>query len=357
LDFEQEFGQLLAEQKSIGHWTVLREPAAKMLVGNTQSAEIFEINCPKESLDLKEVIQPQIFAKVFNSTILNAQKVFLHLYNGQDKLPDRQALYAFAAAAEIYTNLPCTTVSTSVLSTPLSDAYWIPQYRPWSEDDTYTCHLSLAEVFACVAMFDSGSINIEPKALSEVFAMSSGNSIYVTSVLLKDPTETPNMVDIRRIVGNIGQAGISFLVPPPEPKTRGLEMDNWMQINHRKFDGKAEDNFQHTTIHLSFTDYEMPLKVQRKDRHTIDRPARLVETLLSVHDRGRWIADLNFLDALAYSSDSTEIDMRNKFPNITRLKCHVECSHKTFEETIQKLKASCWARYMLQRTLTIGTSC
>jgi hypothetical protein len=368
LDFQQAF-QKLQSQAMDGMSDFLRRPIAKLLDGNDQVAAIFEIGRPSKSLieeDTKctktsQVIEPQYIAKVFDPTVLNTQRLFAHFYRGVDKLPDRQALWAYAAVAEIYTYLPYATVSASILSAPLSQAFWIPKTCVWNEDSFNYC-LPLASVFAVVAMFDSGTVNIEPSALSEVFAISSGNSIYVTSALLSDPSEKPNVADIRRIVGNIGQAGISFLIPPPEPKTRELEMDNWIQINHHTFDGKAENNFRHTTIHLSLTEYEMPLKIQRKDRHTIDRPARLVETILSVHDRGHWVADLNFLELLAHdpkllnnpeediSSEESQSQSIIAPSAIARLECHIECSHRTYEQTIQMLKLSPWSKYMLPLT-------
>ena len=36
----------------------------------------------------------------------------------------------------------------------------------------------------------------------------------------------------------------------------------------------------------------MPLTTQLNDRH-IDRPANLIETFVSVHDRGKWVGDLD----------------------------------------------------------------
>jgi hypothetical protein len=69
-------------------------------------------------------------------------------------------------------------------------------------------------------------------------------------------------------------------------------------IDHSPFDGTAKDGFQKTSIHLSFTDYEFALKVGNRDRHIIDRPIKLLETLVSVYDGSRWVADLDILEAL-----------------------------------------------------------
>jgi hypothetical protein len=191
-----------------------------------------------------------------------------------------------AVAAELYADLPYATISTLILSRPLSVAHWLEQ------TGYLTAHLklelTLPQAFACLAMFDSGTVNLWPSDLSEAFALSSGNSIFVASAFLEDPAQMPKAADIRRIVGNIGETGISFLVAPPNPKTRPRKMD-WIVVKSEAFDGKLENNFAQTSVHLSFTEYQMPLKVQDKDTHIIDRPTRLIETLVSVHDQGNWI--------------------------------------------------------------------
>ena len=42
----------------------------------------------------------------------------------------------------------------------------------------------------------------------------------------------------------------------------------------------------------------MPLSDGVKDQHIIDRPIALVETLISVHGRGKWVADIDVVSAL-----------------------------------------------------------
>ena len=42
----------------------------------------------------------------------------------------------------------------------------------------------------------------------------------------------------------------------------------------------------------------MPLRTNTKDRHIIDRSIRLTETLTSVYDRGKWIANIDILKAI-----------------------------------------------------------
>ncbi|KAE8441882.1 hypothetical protein EG329_004188, partial [Mollisiaceae sp. DMI_Dod_QoI] len=140
------------------------------------------------------------------------------------------------------------------------------------EDGFYSggATLTLPQSFALVAMFESGTCNLDPEALSQVFALSSGNSFYVTGELLCDPYERSTTTQIQRVVGNIGRAGITFLICPPEVKFKEADPERWMLINHNVFDGKLEDHFKETSIHLSFTEYEIPLAVEAKARHNID---------------------------------------------------------------------------------------
>jgi len=73
----------------------------------------------------------------------------------------------------------------------------------------------------------------------------------------------------------------------------------WMAINHNEFDGKPVDHFEHTSIHLSFTEYEIQLVTEGSQRHIIDRPVVLVETLISIHDGGQWVGEADILKALS----------------------------------------------------------
>jgi hypothetical protein len=114
-----------------------------------------------------------------------------------------------------------------------------------------------------------------------VFALPSGNSIYVAA-LLCDPHEMPLEREVRRVVENIGHPGRAFFIRPTEPKIRKLNNESWMHINHAHFDGKIEDCFQQTTNHLSFTAYNLPLWDDSQGDNIIDRLASLVETIISV---------------------------------------------------------------------------
>ena len=71
-------------------------------------------------------------------------------------------------------------------------------------------------------------------------AMSINNYIYAAAPLLCDPINVPHDHEIRRVVGNIGKAGIALLIPPSNPLHRKPKLNDWNLINHTDFDGKAE---------------------------------------------------------------------------------------------------------------------
>lgn len=68
-------------------------------------------------------------------------------------------------------------------------------------------------------------------------------------------------------------------------------------VSMSRFDGTKQDCFSATSLHLSFTGLHMPMydtnvKVGR------DSQVSIIESVMSVRDRGDWVADINILDAL-----------------------------------------------------------
>ena len=150
--------------------------------------------------------------------------------------------------------------------------------------------------FACITTLESGRLDLFPDQLRNVMAMSAGDSIFVASGLLCDPSERPENGEIQRIMGNIGRPGIALLVPPIAPEIQKSNLDNWNLINHAKFDGNLHDCFQDTSLHLSFTGASLTLGIENTGRQDVE--VYLLESLVSLHERGTWVADLDILKAL-----------------------------------------------------------
>ncbi|KAJ4291262.1 hypothetical protein N0V88_006263 [Collariella sp. IMI 366227] len=281
-------------------------------------------------------------------------------------------LRALAAAVDAYRLMPGATITTGVFSEPLTDALWMPAglksvpdlsgpvgpvpttgmtqrsliygtgldprllsrspLEPSRTDDDRpnqhngaaaplrltTFSLRRPNVFACIAMFENRNINLDPRALEKVMAISTGNSIYVAMPLICDPFEQPNDNEVKRITGNISKPGLSLMIPPLEPKIRKVDETQWTMINHAVFDGLLDDAFEHTSLHLSFTRYQLPVAF---DHGFQSIEANYVETLVSVYDREEWVGDLDILRALeALSLQRVDADMmscRHKRPRKT----------------------------------------
>lgn len=265
-----------------------------LIIGSYESGCVCSLNPEVLLSELDEQLRPEEMEEFFAPSLLSAERVTKYLTTTARELPLVRGLEACVAILEIYKLLPNATISTLVLSQPLLNSKWIPPSHG-------SLVLSRSQTFACIAMLDSGTSNIDPKSLTRVFAMSTGNSIYVAGAMMCDPYEKSGASEIQRVTGNIGRAGISFLLAPPNPNIRQPQIQNWRQINHLPFDGTSNDCFQHTSVHLSFTTYEMPLQTEG-ERHIVDQPFKLVETLIAVYDRRDWVADLDLLQALDQGS-------------------------------------------------------
>ena len=202
-----------------------------------------------------------------------------------------QALKALAYATRIYHQLDGATISLKVVETLLNEAPWLGKH---GNRHSNLRNLDRPSNLACIVHFESGILLLEPDELIQTLAIASGNSIFVIGAIVSDPFETLRADCVKRIVGNIGRTGICMLVAPFEPKIRPLGTQ-YNLVEHAVYDGKRENNFKATSLHLSFTDWTLPLEVKGAEGRTIDQEAYLVESVISVLDSGKWVADLDIL--------------------------------------------------------------
>jgi hypothetical protein len=204
------------------------------------------------------------------------------------------SLRSLSIAKTIYDDLHYATVNLAVVGQPLHQAKWIRSENSQPE---------LPERFSCIAMFESGTFNIAPEHLHRVMALAVGNSIYVADFLQCEPPvhTLGHTRGITRITGSIGRSEMAMLVSPATPPPlRALDFKNWNIINHNTFDGNCQNCFQNSTLHLSFTDFELPIDVGT--RGIRDTEAILLETVVSLHDRGHWVGDLDIISAFTSGS-------------------------------------------------------
>lgn len=196
--------------------------------------------------------------------------------------------------------------------------------------------LSRAASFACIAMLESGYINVGAEGLETVIALSSGDSLFVTMPLICDPAY--QVLDrVIRIRGNIGRAGIAMMIPPSQ-SAQEQENDNWRLVTHARFDGKIKDSFPSTSLHLSFTDFQ--LAIDTGNRGIRSTELVLLETVISVHDKGQWIADL-------------DVSACFKSKLFRPIKENVMCSHTSLEKnapTSEIISVDSWSEFLNQPT-------
>ena len=202
-----------------------------------------------------------------------------------------RALEALAIATRVYLQLDGATISLKVVETPLNEAPWFTR-----QNNFHLTWLGSARpsILACIVHFESGTLLLKPYQLDDTLAIASGNSIFVISIMVSDPFEDTAETSVKRIIGNIGRTGICMLVAPFEPKIRPLG-NQYNLVEHAVYNGKRENNFKGTSLHLSFTDWTLPLEDKGAKRRTIDQEAYLVESVISVLDSGKWVADLDIL--------------------------------------------------------------
>ncbi|KAL8719747.1 MAG: hypothetical protein Q9225_003291 [Loekoesia sp. 1 TL-2023] len=198
-----------------------------------------------------------------------------------------ESLIALARAYEVYVNLPSAEVDLNVISSPLYSSQWATTAL-LHKHPVMTRESSLA----CVTMFDTGYLDLDLGVFREVIAISSANTIYASEILFCDPSHL-SIHALRHVTGNIGKPGLALLLSPRDTILREPDLETWELVNHVAFDGKSENNFAATSLHLSLTGYEQALNLGRHGNR--DKEAFYVEAVVSVHDHGSWMADVDLL--------------------------------------------------------------
>lgn len=228
---------------------------------------------------------------ILRSPIISSDLVYVSLQRWFHQSRIGESLAAMVFASTLYQALPGATVSLGALKIPLPTAGW-PQMasRPSNNDAKFP------NLFSCLAMFESGQFAVSPSSLKGVVAMSSYDSIFVASALMSDPCEDHFQHPIKRVFGNMGRSEMAFMIPPPDPRFKEVDPGSWHLINHSPFDGQFVDSFKSTSLHFSLTEFELSLDVGARGLR--DRQAVLLESVITVNDKGMDLGDLDILSAL-----------------------------------------------------------
>ncbi|KAE8308439.1 hypothetical protein BDV41DRAFT_568198 [Aspergillus transmontanensis] len=261
---------------------------------------------------------PENLTCFFDNRNFDAEKLEVHLTHvwlAKASPEYVRSMRALATADRIYKIMPNASVSLSVLRKELGQQKWVPceddAEHPYEDDkdDEFVIvkrnrsgfevfDVARSESFSCVALFETGTMDLSADCFTNVMAISSGNSIFASSSILCHPWEDAKPHEIQRLVANIGKSGVSLLIPPMNPKLRKAEFDTWQLIDHIAFDGSVEDHFDNTSIQLSFTRYESPVP-GAVFHGAQDVEANYVETLAQVYDGSKWVGDIDILGALS----------------------------------------------------------
>ncbi|KAK8104825.1 uncharacterized protein PG998_011858 [Apiospora kogelbergensis] len=163
---------------------------------------------------------------------------------------------------------------------------------------------------ALIGYLETGSNFIDNmKGDYNIIGLSSGDSIFVRSAILRDPGAGCPNYNFTRILGNIGKPGLSILTSPSNLMVRELNPAAW-RVETTSFDGTPLDHFARTSLHLNFTDWKAPL-VESHSVGQRDADVNIIEAVVSVRDAGEWVADVDICRALLHKNLWVEDAPRN----------------------------------------------
>ncbi|KXX80992.1 hypothetical protein MMYC01_205170 [Madurella mycetomatis] len=197
-------------------------------------------------------------------------------------------------------------------------------------------------IFSYIAMLETGVVNLQPGDLENVLGLSVENSLFVLLQFLTDPSSRVSPIAVTRIVSNVGRPGVSLLMPPPaRPLMRPLST-SYHAVSYEPFNGKWEDNFAGTSLHLSFTKNEFPIDYGVSGIR--DHQVFLVEIVITVHNSGEWVADVDLLGTFVDDAFTNMLTLRTPTGRVCKhsdaLVAEVQqnvTSIDTWEEVLDKL--------------------
>lgn len=320
----------------------------RRLVGNIEEAALLVYQDACNSDDATTEITHLSLPEVQSVTVtgaLDADKFLDHLLQlltrrgpneeGREVEPSNflRAFKILGSASQIYKLLPGAQVGLRLLEGDLSKLGWARHLNSLDEPTVpgvfSPFKFNRSQALACVATFETACLGIEEMELQSVFAISVGNYIYAPSALFSDPYDLCEEFELMRIVGNVGKPGLTMMKPPSNPQIMKAEYEWWQVVNHEPFDATCQDYFGETSLHLSFSGYEQSV-ASTVEHGAHDVEAQYLETVVSVYDGKRWVADLDILTALGNS-------------RVKRLRLPDACNHnKSANTTPEWISVDCW---------------
>ncbi|KAI3327294.1 hypothetical protein HD806DRAFT_388891 [Xylariaceae sp. AK1471] len=231
-------------------------------------------------------------------------------------------LRVLSAGKELYTGLPGATISPNVLETNKLFAvigyhgvqhYDVRNVRHHRTRESILRHqFTQGTAFRLLVFLETGHYastfgqsqypGPPGHEWNRIFAVSTENTLYIDPMILSNPkTDTSGMYGIRRVQGNVGMPGLTLIgwyTNSYELDLKKPDPNNWQIVNHHPFDGKLEDYFSGTSLHLRFTGYSQALNFGAHNRIA---NGTLVEAVVSAFDQGQWVGDIDIMRALQAS--------------------------------------------------------
>jgi hypothetical protein len=169
---------------------------------------------------------------------------------------------------KIYQHLPGATISLSVLEYPVLEAHQAKVSTIGESTTIEKPHetgeilqrIGRKETFACIAIIQTGLLNIKLEDLIKVMAISADNSIFIAGALLSNPYKTVSPRAICYIVSNVGYLGLNLMVALAGTlKIRRPKNEVYTLSYYLNYDFKRQDHFKGSSLYLSFTGQRFPL--------------------------------------------------------------------------------------------------
>ncbi|KAI8631687.1 hypothetical protein F5Y19DRAFT_463390 [Xylariaceae sp. FL1651] len=229
-------------------------------------------------------------------------------------------LRILSAGSELYAGIPGATISPNILETQNLHTFVSESSRVSSRDHgailrhNFTQALAFRFLVFLETAHDLGVLKfvgddlLNSSGWNDVLAVSTEDTLYMDPIIIGNPP-----ADRSHMYGWF--SGLDLLdLKKPDPKS-------WQLINHYPFDGKLEDCFSSTSLHLRFSGYSQVLDFGAHNR--ISNGAR-VEAVVSAFDQGEWLGDVDILRALRTPSYLRIVDRKP------------DCLHSTVDHLPQR---------------------
>ncbi|KAH8664189.1 hypothetical protein BX600DRAFT_512251 [Xylariales sp. PMI_506] len=242
--------------------------------------------------DLQDIFEPEAFniealPLIFADALGYLERTYL------------QSLRAFSTMYELYQNLKQATIDVRVFEHPLSRAKWF-QYlfdkqrenEPADEPDVEESEDEREEDGEDFGEFrDKFICDGSPPPVETEITM-----FAVPKTSSEDTASPSRRAKVQHVMGNVGRPGTALLIPPLAPRTISKSIKRWPLIHLQSWDGLPRDSFQDSSLHLLFTGSTQEVDIGYSGAQ--DKELYILESVVSLHGMGEWIADLDILKAL-----------------------------------------------------------